>query len=104
MFLNWNTLEEDFMSHLTETTRNKYKIEEKENGFIIKIETPGVEKEKIDITVENSLLKVKVENKKTHSFNIKDLDINTIKANYNNGLLCIEVSKEKGKTKKVKIN
>ena len=91
---------------------------EAENGYRVIAEIPGVKKENIQIEFEDGILTItanadKAENVKylihernsqklKRSINFGDIDEDTIKANYNNGLLVvdIDVKKEEEKVKK----
>lgn len=88
-------------------------IEESETGYLINIDIPGVNKEDIDLSVLDSTLTISVtkikketENKNylikersfrsmKRSFYLDNIDEDSIKAKYNNGVLTLEVQKIK---------
>lgn len=98
-------------------------IIEGENEWIILSEIPGVKKEDISISFENSMLKIqaKKEFKKKSSIkdeNLKeiqtglyerkfklapDIDSNKIEASYENGVLELTIPKKKEKSKQIEI-
>ncbi len=87
-------------------------IEENENGFNIEMAIPGFSKAEVNISVDNQLLTVssEKENNETeanvtlkefdyHSFSRsfrlpKSIDVEKIKADYNNGILSIALPKK----------
>ena len=91
---------------------------EAENGYRVIAEIPGVKKENIQIEFEDGILTItanteKAENVKylihernnqklKRTINFGDIDEDTIKANYNNGLLVVDINvkKEEEKVKK----
>ena len=101
-------------------------IKETEKDYIIDIEVVGVEKENIKISLQDKYLTVNVERKNKDNENVKylhkervngnfyrsfyvgDVTIEDVKANIENGLLTIVISKEsfekKEEAKFIKIN
>lgn len=95
-------------------------ISESEDQFLISAELPGMKKEDINISLENNRLSISGERsfekedkgKKYHrvetsygsferSFQLPDnIDEESIKANYDNGLLNISIDKSEDKVKK----
>lgn len=91
--------------------------DEKNNQYHINLLIPGFTKDEINISVENNILSVegKTKNKNIEeiyssnsvkqSFNIKDIDVNSINAELNDGILKIIYKlKEKDKPNKIKID
>lgn len=94
----------------------KSKIVENDDKMIYKLAVPGIEKEKVEIDIDNYSLKVKYKNnKKEHDFksfeewssswNVpRNLDTNKVSAKYEDGILSIEIPKqESAKPKKIMI-
>lgn len=100
-------------------------ISETEDQFLITAEIPGIEKENIDITLNNGRLTIsgersfseEEEDKKFHRVETKfgsfrrafhlpeNIDEDSIDASYNNGLLDISINKiEANKNKKIEIS
>ena len=98
---------------------------ETKDAYIIKGELPGVDKEDVDISVDDNLLSIKGEKKyeksvdedQTHrnecvyglferSFSLpKQVDINNVKAVFKNGVLKLTVPKaEETKPKQIRVN
>jgi HSP20 family protein len=79
---------------------------EAEDHIAITIEIPGVEKQDIDIDLDDNLLTIDVdtESRKFHKeLDLPDgLDLNSIEATYKNGVLDIEIKRKKEKKKKGK--
>lgn len=107
----------DFLNPFgAENTQNKNvpisSINEKENGYEVEVELPGVRKENIEISIEKNLLSVSATRKKgemelsyKRDFRISDeIDSNEIKASFENGLLVLKLSKKKQtEAKKIEI-
>ncbi len=115
---------DEFFNDIVSTRRDNFvpgiDISETENQFLITAELPGMEKEDIDISLENRRLTISGERKfeneekgKTFhrvetsygSFNRSlqlpdSVDENSISATYENGLLNITVDKDEEKVKK----
>ncbi len=115
-------LDDVFSDFLSSKDTNSFKcdIYEKDNKYFIELDTPGCSKEDTSIECDNGYLTVKVSKKEenedegknyirrerssrefSRSFYVGDVDPETIKANFKNGCLTIEVPKqEKVETKK----
>lgn len=85
-------------------------INEKENIMIITAEMPGITKEDVKVTMEEGLVKIHAEkgNKKYHTELPvdKELDEDTTKASYNNGVLELRIQFKKPlkpKSKEIKV-
>jgi HSP20 family protein len=99
-------------------------ISETKDAYIIKGELPGVEKEDVDISIDNNLLSIRGEKKyektvdedQTHrnecvygaferSFSLpKQVDINNVEAVFKNGILKLTVPKaEEAKPKQIQV-
>jgi HSP20 family protein len=107
LFTNWEN------SNPTSHYIPKVRISEDRNNFYIKMEIPGISKEDVKLSVENNVLSIagtKKEEKKTEetnlisneiyfgefsrSFNLsKDINIETIDAEFNDGVLNITLPK-----------
>jgi len=86
-----------------------------DDGYIIRLELPGVDEKNINIDVENNILTVKAEydekdgnslrsGKYKWSAEIMDVDIENITANLDKGILVVNVPKsEKSKPKRIEI-
>ncbi|MCD6379573.1 Hsp20/alpha crystallin family protein [bacterium] len=124
-------LDSFFGFNLVPAVRNESKwtprvnVEESENGFEITAELPGMDKKAISIEVQDGALAIRGEKniekeKKEANYHIlershgkfervfrlpKHVDINKIEANYNDGVLKINVPKTKSaKPKEIKID
>ena len=95
---------------------------EKENNFEINIETPGIEKDNIDITIDKDILTIKGEKKYERIEEKEEVHINErffgsfrrqinlpincdkekINAKYNNGILILSLPKIKEKENSIK--
>lgn len=85
-------------------------VYEEGDEVIIVAEVPGVSKEDINLTVSDRELEISVDTPKRKYYKRvelpKDVDPNTIKASYRNGILEVKVKKvgeEKEKKKRIKI-
>lgn len=85
-------------------------INEKENTMIITAEMPGITKEDVKVTMEEGLVKIHAEkgNKKYHTELPvdKELDADTTKASYINGVLELRIQFKKplnAKSKEIKV-
>lgn len=98
-------------------------IMEDDKEWIIRSEMPGVKKEDISISFEDSMLKIeakkeiknKIENEKEHLSEIKSgkyehkfklangIDSNKIEATYENGVLELKIPKKEEKQKQIEI-
>lgn len=85
-------------------------INEKDNTMIITAEMPGITKEDVKVTMEEGLVKIHAEkgNKKYHTELPvdKELDENTTKASYINGVLELRIQLKKPlkpKSKEIKV-
>jgi len=95
---------------------------DQEDKYLVKIEVPGIEKENIDIEIDDDTLIIKGEKKNEYEETKNDVyvnerlygifrreirlpvdcDRNSIEANYKNGLLCLDLPKVKLKEKEKK--
>lgn len=115
---------DEFFNDAVRTRRNSFTpsidISENDNEFVIEVEVPGVDKENIQINMENNLLTIsgerKFEEKKetkqyhrleTHygrfsrSLSLPDnADSESVKASYENGILTITIDKSEKSLKK----
>ncbi|MCC5941177.1 MAG: Hsp20/alpha crystallin family protein [Balneolaceae bacterium] len=115
---------DEFFNDALETRRNTFtpsiNISETEKQFVIDVEVPGVDKKDIDLNVEKNTLTISGERKfekkedgkqyhrvESHygsfsrSFTLPDnVDIETINAAYNNGMLRITVDKSEQSMRK----
>ena len=87
-------------------------IYENEEAFVIELAVPGYSKKDIEISVEDSVLKVngkrELANKETEEFAsgfqlAKNLDLNGIEARTENGILSLKLPKAKKETLKIEI-
>ncbi len=97
-------------------------IDESKNAFVVKAELPGVEKDDVNITIEEGVLtirgekKTETEDKKRHrvecnygsfvrSFTLpQSIKAEEIKAEYNNGVLNLTIPKsEEAKPKQIEV-
>jgi HSP20 family protein len=97
-------------------------IDETDNEFIVKVELPGVEKNDVNVNIENSTLTIRgekknsTEDKKRHrvecsygtfvrSFTLPQaIDTKKVEAKYNKGVLNLTIPKvEEAKPKKIEI-
>ncbi len=89
--------------------------ESTEDGYIVKVEVPGIDQDAIDINVENGLLTIKAEYKEESkeclrrgkykwSAKVVDVDTDAITAKLDKGVLIINLPKsEKAKPKRIEI-
>ena len=102
------------MDNISNLGLPKSNISETEKSFKIEMSVPGYSKEDFNLHVEDNLLVVSVEKEETkeeekdnfvyHEFNVnnfkrsfrlsKNVDSNSIEANYENGILKIEIPKK----------
>ena len=87
-------------------------VSEKEGVYQVEVELPGVNKENITVNVENGVLSIKATRKRgeteiqyDRSFRIADdLAVDSIRANYVDGVLTLSVSrKEEAAPKRIEI-
>ncbi|KCZ72075.1 molecular chaperone (small heat shock protein) [Candidatus Methanoperedens nitroreducens] len=84
-------------------------IDEKNNEFRITVEMPGVQKENIEVNATENEVMIKADGERKYYKRVKtpiDVDPDSAKAKYNNGILEVtfkfkEPSKQKGKTVKI---
>ena len=120
----WNNLlDELFSDSLFDTVESKRRanIVSREKEIEIQLECPGVAKEDIELSCENSVLKVVCKSPKqreekylhqqfephesTNLFTLKnELDTNKIKASNKDGVLYINISRKQQKTKRIEID
>ena len=106
-----------------QTNKLATNIIKQENSYKIEISIPGIDKEKIKLNIENDTLTVFVEHDspkdisdealsyqefsrsfQKRSFDISQLDENSIDATYQNGILSIQINKkETSKAKNITI-
>lgn len=99
-------------------------VKETDDKYILEIEMPGFDKNEIDISVKNKIMTIKAEHSENKenkddekyiyservqrsyakSFDVSDTDYTQIKSTYNNGLLTIDLPKNKELTEEYKIN
>lgn len=115
---------DEFFNDAVATRQNTFApsidISETEKQFIIDVEVPGINKEDIDLKIENDMLTIsgersfekEEEGKQYHrveshygtfnrSFRLpENVDSESVKATYNNGILNITVNKSEEKLKK----
>ncbi len=97
-------------------------IEEADGDFVVKVELPGVEKDDVQVNIENGVLTIKgekksrSEDKKCHrvecvygsfmrSFTLpQDVDVKKVEAAYKNGILSLTIPKqEQAKPKQIEV-
>lgn len=115
---------DEFFNDAVRSNRNSFApnidISENDNEFVIEVEVPGVDKENIQIDVENNILTIsgerkfeeKKENKQYHrvethygifsrTLSLPDnADSESVKASYENGILTITINKSEKSLKK----
>lgn len=99
-------------------TTLKYTEVKEDDGISLYVDLPGVEKDDISVEVENNKLKIQATRKKPdalvystsfygefkESFIIPNtLDLDTLSAKYENGVLYITIKTDKVKCKKVEV-
>lgn len=117
----WNDL---FTPETSKGLQMKTDIKEDDKDFVLEVELPGVKKNNIDISLDDGYLTIKAtvnneanqqsdkdENKKkfvhrerfygvaSRSYYIGDVDMKTINASFDNGVLVVSFPKEKEKQK-----
>lgn len=124
MSKNFSDIMDEFFNDVVRTNRDSFvpgiDISETDNQFLITAELPGMSKDDIDISLDNGRLSIsgerkfekEEEGKKFHrvetrygsfnrSFQLPDnIDEESIKATYENGLLNISLDKSEDKVKK----
>lgn len=124
MSKNFSDIMDEFFNDVVRTNRDSFvpgiDISETDNQFLISAELPGMKKEDIDISVDNGRLSISGERKfekeeegKTfhrvetrygsfnRSFQLPDnVDAESVKATYENGILNISIEKAEDKVKK----
>lgn len=124
MSKNFSDIMDEFFNDVVRTNRDSFvpgiDISETDNQFLITAELPGMNKDDIDISLDNGRLSIsgerkfekEEEGKKFHrvetqygsfnrSFQLPDnIDEESIKATYENGLLNISLDKSEDKVKK----
>lgn len=124
MSRNFSDIMDEFFNDVVRTNRDSFvpgiDISETDNQFLISAELPGMKKEDIDISVDNGRLSISGERKfekeeegKTfhrvetrygsfnRSFQLPDnVDAESVKATYENGILNISIEKAEDKVKK----
>lgn len=120
---------DDFYQNLFLNVNKQMKIDIKEshNGYVFIVEIPGINKDDIQIIVEDDIMTIEVEKKQTfieqdvnyqylqkerhlgkisRSFKVPSIDQDSVEATYKNGILSIHVKKiqeDKPYTKKISI-
>ena len=91
-------------------TVSKYGVKDKEGNYTVKLALPGVEKEDLDLTVENNKLTITLEKNHefvsafTHVIELQEYNEDSIKTSLVNGVLEITLEKKAElKPKKLKI-
>ena len=99
-------------------------VKETDEQYILEIEMPGFDKNEIDISIKNNVMTIKAEhseNKEKNenekyiyserlqksyvkSFDVSEIDCANIKSSYNNGLLTINMPKNKEMIEEYKVN
>mgnify|MGYP000867249652 CR=1 FL=1 len=125
---DFNNMLEDFFNDDFPSIRNlqnesfKIDLQENEKEYIVEAELPGVDKENIDLTLEEGRLRIfikKEENKEEKNKNyihrerrwssmertilLSDVDDKALKAKLDNGILTINIPKKEKAEKAVKI-
>ncbi len=110
----------DIFFNETSSFEKNYNIIERKNEWAVELIAPGYNKQDFSISIDGKYLKVsvtkeKVEEKKEDKYLTKsyvsgsfsktfimnnDADLENIKANYENGILCITIPKSKSKLNK----
>lgn len=99
-------------NHSNATATPASYVSEKEGVYQVEVELPGVNKENITVNVENGVLSIKATRKRgeteiqyDRSFRIADdLAVDSIRANYVDGVLTLSVSrKEEAAPKRIEI-
>ena len=93
-----------------EKTRNPMSYEDRDKDIVFTIDMPGVSKKDINIEVEDHFIKVSATNGNGRDYNYTrrfkpQVDVDSAKATFTNGVLDITVSKvaeKKGKQVKIK--
>ncbi len=93
-----------------EKTRNPMSYEDRDKDIVFTIDMPGVSKKDINIEVEDHFIKVSATNGSGRDYNYTrrfkpQVDVDSAKATFTNGVLDITVSKvaeKKGKQVKIK--
>jgi HSP20 family protein len=84
-----------------------YETTDKDNNTILTVDVPGVDKDGVDITVQNSILSVKAKRSdKDYTYEFawriaSHIDLENIKAAVKNGVLNITLVKNPKATKKI---
>ena len=74
-----------------------------EHELVIKVEVPGMNREDLDITVENFTLTIRGEKKAEQT--IKDEQFHRVEADYKDGVLSIKLPlREEAKPRQIKVN
>ncbi len=103
-------------------TKPAVNIIEDENGFVLRIAVPGLEKEDLKIDVKDQVLTVSANRDKTteektafkrkefdysnfkRSFKLnKEIDLDSIQANYHAGLLVLKLNRKEIQTKSIEV-
>jgi HSP20 family protein len=98
----------DLPSRLLETGRNDYELYEEDDEFVLSVEMPGFDPEEITVSWDDGVLNVAAEHeeeergrRKTYHRRFrfpKNVDDESIAAEYNNGILEIRLPVETGAT------
>lgn len=84
---------------------------EKEGAYELEVELPGVQKENVDIQIENGILQISATRKRGESemrfrkeFRVADeIETDSIQAAFENGLLTLSIEKKHTEARKIKI-
>lgn len=122
---HWPSLFDDFFADVPELRTRNYQpavnIKEGEEGFTLEVAAPGATKEDFELTIDRNVLTVssKVENKSeesneeytrkefsymnfSRSFNMPEtVDLENVKAKYENGILNVSIPKKKEAVRKL---
>ena len=101
---------EEAYKPITKKTKNPMSYEDRDKDIVFTIDMPGVSKKDINIEVEDHFIKVSATNGNGRDYNYTrrfkpQVDVDSAKATFTNGVLDITVSKlaeKKGKQVKIK--
>lgn len=121
----WDNFFSPFDEEIWETNPFRSELQEDDNNYYVKVELPGIPKEKIDIELVNNQLRIHAEKEEekettskkyhfseisygsfTRTYNLpRTVNSQNIKADYKEGVLNITIPKsEESKGKKIKIS
>lgn len=124
-FYELDRLEKAFFGDHTQPVMFRTDVKENENAYIVESDLPGINREDIDVNIGDGILTVKAERKYEdsdetggyirreraygsfeRSFNISDIDVDKIDAEFKNGVLTLTLPKkviEEPKSRKLEI-